>query len=49
VYVTNHGDHTVSVIDTSANEVIGTVRVGKGPHIVGILDPRRNRAAVSEP
>jgi YVTN family beta-propeller protein len=34
VYVTNRGDHTVSVVDVSAKKVVATVRVGKSP--VGI-------------
>jgi YVTN family beta-propeller protein len=31
VYVANAGDDTVSVIDTAANNVTATVRVGTGP------------------
>ena len=47
VYVTNHGDHTVSVIETASHRVVATVPVGRGPHIIGVL--MGNKSVVSEP
>ncbi len=35
-YVTNNGDDTISVIDTSSNTVVATVRVGAGPEGVAV-------------
>jgi YVTN family beta-propeller protein len=35
-YITNQGEHTVSVIDTSKNQVTHTINVGKGPVGVAI-------------
>ena len=35
-YVTNNGDNTISVIDTSSNTVVATVHVGAGPEGVAI-------------
>jgi len=35
-YVTNHGSGNVSVIDTSTNAVVATVKVGSGPYGIAI-------------
>jgi len=36
VYVSNHGDDTVTVIDAAAAAVLATVRVGHGPQAVAV-------------
>ena len=45
IYVTNAGNNTVSIIDTSKNEVVNTIRVGVWPAGIAI-DPTTNRAYV---
>jgi len=35
VYVANYGDDTISVIDTTNNKVIDTIKVGKRPVAFG--------------
>ncbi|MDO8960533.1 MAG: YncE family protein, partial [Methylophilus sp.] len=45
-YVTNQGDHTVSIVDVESNRVIQRVPVGKSP--VGVaIDTISNRAYFS--
>ncbi|MDZ4212238.1 MAG: YncE family protein, partial [Methylotenera sp.] len=45
-YVTNQGDHTVSVVDLASHKVSATVPVGKAP--VGVaIDPLSNRAYIT--
>ena len=45
-YVTNQGDHTVSVVDLARNTVDATVPVGKAP--VGVaIDSLTNRAYIT--
>ena len=45
-YVTNPGNNTVSVIDTSTNTVTGTIAVGNGPEGV-VFSPDGTRAYVA--
>jgi YVTN family beta-propeller protein len=44
-YITNHGSHNVSVIDTASNTVVATVAVGFGPLGVAV-NPAGTRAYV---
>ncbi|MCK5512258.1 MAG: hypothetical protein KAI96_05590, partial [Thermodesulfovibrionia bacterium] len=45
IYVTNPGNNTVSIIDSSKNEIVNTLRVGMWP--AGItIDPLTKRAYV---
>ena len=46
VYVANHGDDTVTVIDGARRAVIATVKVGLRPQAVAV-DPKRNRIYVA--
>ena len=46
VYLTNTGDNTVSVIDTTTNKVIATISVGIDPEGIA-LNPAINRAYVA--
>ncbi len=49
VYVTNSGDGTVSVIDTSMNAVVGTVTVGNTPQGIAIANLSTPFAAFTVP
>ena len=42
-YITNQGENTVSVIDTTTNQVINTIKVGLKP--VGVTVSAFNRRA----
>ena len=46
VYVTNHGDGTVSVIDAATGKVTGTIPVGSLPNAVAV-DPGTHTAYVT--
>ena len=46
MYVTNRVDGTVSVIDTTTNTVVGSIRVGDGPSGIA-YDPENKRMYVS--
>ena len=46
IYVVNHGEGSVTVIDSRASKAIATIRVGNKPQAIAV-DPKANRIYVA--